>query len=73
MQFVNEQEGPSNKEEVNKKTYLMDEDYNYRLCLGKTCQMLFNAIFSPVQNHKLQRAEGHLLQVTFFGSNYDNF
>ena len=34
MQFVNEQEGPSNKEEVNKKTYLMDEDYDYRLCLG---------------------------------------
>ena len=73
MQFVNEQEGPSNKEEVNKKTYLMDEGYDYRLCLGKTSQMLFNAIFSPVQNHKLQRAEGHLLQVTFFGSNYDNF
>ena len=70
MQFVNEQEGPSNKEEVNKKTYLMDD---YRLCLSKTCQMLFNSIFSPVQNHKLQRAEGHLLQVTFFGSNYDNF
>ena len=73
MQFVNEQEGPSNKEEVYKKTYLMDEDYDYRLCLGKTCQMLFNAIFPSVQNHNLQRAEGHLLQVTFFGSNYDNF
>ena len=36
MQFVNEQEGPSNKEEVNKKTYLMDEDYNYRQ-LAKSC------------------------------------
>ena len=73
MQFVNEQEGPSNKEEVNKKTYLMDGNYDCSLCLGKTCQMLFDSIFSPVQNHKLLRAEGHLLQVTFFGSNYDNF
>ena len=44
MQFVNEQEGPSNKEEVYKKTYLMDEDYDYRLCLRKTSQMLFNSI-----------------------------
>ena len=39
--------------------------------LVKCCSIQY--LFSPVQNHKLQRAEGHLLQVTFFGSNYDNF
>ena len=62
MQFVNEQEGPSNKEEVNKKTYLMS-----RWDLSNVVQ------FNIFPSSKLQRAEGHLLQVTFFGSNYDNF